>query len=79
MTPTIGRIVIYTNLGSADGKFPPEPHPAIITRVDADAVPATPAVVSLCVFYATGLFFMEGVHEGDPGERDAWAWPERAP
>ncbi len=78
MKPTIGRIVTYTSLGSADGKYPPEPHPALITRVDAPEGPATPACVSLAIFYTTGLFFMDGVHEGEPGERGTWSWPVRS-
>mgnify|MGYP001586074392 FL=1 len=31
MRPTVGRIVMYTNLGDADGKYPPEQQAAIIT------------------------------------------------
>lgn len=33
MKPTLGRIVLYTSLGDADGKYPAEAHPAIITKV----------------------------------------------
>ena len=33
MKPTVGRIVHYTNLGDADGKYPPEQQAAIITKV----------------------------------------------
>ena len=29
MIPTVGRIVHYTNLGDADGKYPPEQQAAI--------------------------------------------------
>lgn len=31
--PSIGRIVQYTNLGDADGKYPPEIQAALITGV----------------------------------------------
>lgn len=34
MKPTVGRIVHYTNLGDADGKYPPEQQAAIITNPD---------------------------------------------
>ena len=33
MKPSIGRIVIYNNPGSADGKYPPTQSPAIIQHV----------------------------------------------
>lgn len=31
--PSIGRIVLYTNLGDKDGKYPPEVQAAIVTGV----------------------------------------------
>jgi len=33
MKPSVGRIVHYTNLGDADGRYPPEQQAAIITKV----------------------------------------------
>ncbi len=78
MTPTIGRIVHYTNLGDRDGKYPPEIQAAIITRVD-DNIDER---VSLHIFYPTGDFYMERVEKTDarPGTelaRGRWNWPER--
>ncbi len=38
--PTVGRIVHYTNLGDADGKYPPEQQAAIVTKSKVfEAVP----------------------------------------
>jgi hypothetical protein len=31
MSPSVGRIVHYTNLGDKDGKYPPEQQAAMIT------------------------------------------------
>ena len=33
MKPSVGRIVHYTNLGDADGRYPPEQQAAVITKV----------------------------------------------
>ena len=33
MKPSVGRIVLYTNLGDRDGRYPPEAQAAIITKV----------------------------------------------
>lgn len=33
MQPVVGRVVHYTNLGDADGKYPPQVQAAIITAV----------------------------------------------
>ena len=76
-TPTIGRIVHYTNLGDRDGKYPPEPQAAIITRVHSETR------VALHIFYPTGQFDMPDVElssapAGDEGSRGKWAWPARA-
>ncbi len=74
MIPTIGRIAHYTNLGDADGKFPPEIQAAIITGVNADGT------VALHILYRTGQF--ESVQRtdepaGTPAARGKWAWPAR--
>ncbi len=77
MKPTIGRIVHYTNLGDADGKYPPEAQAAIITgvknrhspaerqasnhRLDNDLCTETCFAVDLHIFYRTGDFFMMDV------------------
>jgi len=79
MTPTVGRIVHYTNLGDKDGKYPPEIQAAIVTKVHAGAAPFA---CSLAVLYPTGLFFLQCVEQTDavPGSNEArgfWNWPER--
>lgn len=51
-TPTIGRIVHYTNLGDRDGKYPPTVQAAIITGVND----VETGNVSIHVFYKTGQF-----------------------
>lgn len=80
MKPTIGRIVHYTNLGDADGRYPPEAHPAIITKVDKQEADndGTPPV-SLLIFYETGLFQMQHVpFSEEPMVRGHWNWPPLA-
>ena len=73
MKPTIGRIVIYTNLGDKDGKYPSEQQAAIITRVrHADS-----GVVALNVFYPTGQFNIDDVPFSETYERGYWSWPVR--
>lgn len=78
MTPTVGRIVHYTNLGDRDGKFPPEIQAAIVTGINPHGS------VSLCVLYRTGFFFMDvvdhaedGVEAGTEEARGYWQWPRR--
>ena len=92
MKPTVGRIVIYTNLGDKDGKFPPESQAAIITAVkppralhagQLDHVEETQVDVMLAVFYQTGLFFMvdpvafTSELPGTDAARGKWGWPPR--
>ena len=77
MTPTIGRIVHYTNLGDRDGKFPPQVQAAIITGVSDDADIFD---VSLHVFYRTGQFDISSVAftdepAGSEEARGMWSWP----
>lgn len=87
MTPTVGRIVHYTNLGDRDGKYPPEVQAALITKVLA---PPDVLVedkesnygVSLHIFYPTGQFDMAIVPftseaAGSDGARGKWTWPSR--
>ena len=78
--PMIGRIVHYTNLGDADGKYPPEAHPAIITGVHETNEPGTSGpLVDLHIFYRTGQFDMEKVpFSPEPMERGHWNWPPRS-
>lgn len=84
MKPTIGRIVHYTNLGDADGKYPPEQHPAIITKVkcwheaDLTNIPEeSKYAVSLRIFYETGEFSMIDVPFSPEYEPGHWTWPPR--
>ncbi|MBU6430542.1 MAG: hypothetical protein KGR26_16105 [Cyanobacteria bacterium REEB65] len=71
--PTIGRIVHYWSLGDSEGKYPSEPHPAIITGVNPDGT------VALHVFYKTGGFDMPSVVElqGEGALKGKWCWPPR--
>jgi len=85
MIPTVGRIVHYTNLGDADGKYPPETQAAIITKAvfpeHQIPFPTDPKEgeykVSLCIFYTTGFFFMDNVPYSVNNRRGHWTWPPR--
>jgi len=71
--PSLGRIVLYTNLGDAAGKYPPEQQPAIITRVrDAEK-----GIVCLHIFYPTGQFDRDDVPFSETFEKGCWSWPPR--
>lgn len=85
MKPTVGRIVHYTNLGDADGKYSPEQQAAIITKVLYTPV-ARPAglkqeenlySVSLHIFYPTGQFDMQDVPFSEEYQRGHWTWPPK--
>lgn len=67
MRPTIGRVVMYTNLGDAQGKYPPEQQMADITKVrvkpglereDPQLYTEGDFMVSLKVTYETGEFYL---------------------
>lgn len=78
MSPTIGRIVHYTNLGDRDGKYPPTVQAAIITGVNEDGT------VALHVFYKTGQFDLQACKyteaaAGSEAARGFWTWPARTP
>jgi hypothetical protein len=71
--PTIGEFVHYTNLGDADGKFPPEIQAALVTGHNLDGT------LSLHVFYRTGQFDMPSVEytaygAGTRFARGKWTW-----
>lgn len=70
---SVGRIVHYTNLGDADGKYPPETQPALVVRVNEDGT------AGLWVFYPAGTFYMPSVQGEDvtapSPQRGRWAWP----
>lgn len=78
--PTVGRTVLYTNLGDADGKFPPEQQAAIVTKVvrPRDALQESDCRVSLAILYPTGMFWMQDVPFAEAFERGHWSWPPRA-
>lgn len=86
MIPTVGRIVLYTNLGDADGKYPPEQQAAIITGVklinqfyDGQRLPdyeENKYTVSLHIFYKTGQFDMEAPFYPEY-KRGHWTWPPK--
>ncbi len=69
---TVGRIVYYTNLGDADGRYPPTQQAAIVTKVH-DLIP----VVSLAILYPTGLFFVQDVEFSVEYKRGHWSWPKQ--
>jgi hypothetical protein len=88
MTPTVGRIVHYTNLGDKEGKYPPEIQAALVTKVvTRNAVQLTSPteadyIVSLRIFYEMGDFAMIDVPfttepAGTDEARGHWAWPAR--
>lgn len=70
MKPSIGRIVVYHHLGSADGLHKPKDSPALIQKVNEDGT------VEMVVFSVYGgLFFNHNVAEGTGPSQ--WSWPER--
>lgn len=87
MKPTVGRIVHYTNLGDADGRYPPEQQAAIVTRVrdQLDLVGESLSddellyVVDLHIFYPTGDFWMTAVPFSREYKRGHWSWPTAVP
>lgn len=90
LTPTVGRIVHYVNLGDKDGKYPPQVQAAVITGVykrDPDGVVSRAndgigqsdiTEVDLKVFYKTELFDCEKVPLRQNSEqRGCWDWPPK--
>ncbi len=69
--PSIGRMVHYQSLGSADGTFLPEPRAAIVTAVGGDGM------VSLAVMNPNGLYFNTAVPFSESPEPGHWSWPPR--
>lgn len=86
MKPTVGRIVHYTNLGDADGRYPPEQQAALVTKVAPldtrprgswDEADEHGYLVSLVIFYPTGCFWMKDVPFSPDYQRGHWTWPPR--
>lgn len=78
--PSVGRIVHYRALGSADGRFPVgECRAAVITAViekDDNGKPLE-NVVSLCILNPTGMYFNDVVFFSKEETGGTWHWPER--
>ncbi len=88
MIPTVGRIVHYTNLGDAEGKYPAEQQAAIVTKVvqygtelpdGGGWIPGDERgySVSLHIFYETGDFHMKAVPFSQEYRRGHWSWPPK--
>jgi len=86
MTPTLGRIVHYTNLGDAEGKYPPEQQAALITGIKLhnefyEGQPPPDSEenkyrVTLHIFYKAGQFDMEAPFSAEY-KRGHWTWPPK--
>ena len=76
--PTVGRVVHYQSYGTPNGEYKSEPRAAIITKVNIEQDEfgdGYVASVDLCVLNPTGMFFNQGVEQGNnPGQ---WNWPPR--
>jgi hypothetical protein len=69
--PTLGRVVLYVNLGDAEGRFKPEPHPAQVVGLNDDGT------VALHILYRTGTFNMDAVPFSPTPKPGHWHWPPR--
>lgn len=72
----VGDIVLYTNLGDADGRYPPEQIAAIVTKVRASDPKGMN--LSLAILYPTGLFFMDNVPFSQAHKRGHWSYKRHA-
>lgn len=70
---TIGRVVHYRSLGSADGAYPSLCRAAIITDCDDPELPPHDHTVSVAVFNPGGMFFNSTQYDSHlaPG---TWHW-----
>lgn len=73
IAPTVGRMVYYKSLGSADGQYPPKDRAAVITDVAQSEEPGEVSYeVRLCVLNPEGMFFTAWLKQGQaPGQ---WDW-----
>lgn len=73
----LGRQVVYTSRGSADGVFEPVERTATITAVPEYTSEQLNdgSVVSLVVFNPTGLFFQLEVPYSPLPVPGHWSWP----
>ena len=72
--PSVGRIVHYEALGSADGKFPVgECRAAVVTAVNEDGS------IAVCILNPTGMYFNQSVKINPLAEKQGgfWHWAER--
>jgi hypothetical protein len=63
----MGRIVVYNNPGSLDGKYPPTKSPALIVKVNQDGT------ILAHVFTDRGSFIQPALQQGDGPSQ--WNWP----
>lgn len=77
--PSIGRVVHYVSLGSADGRYPAVCRAAVVTQVFGGPPNEPPQFVHLCVINPEGFFFPHNVPYSDAKEPGSWHWPERVP
>lgn len=61
-----GSMVLYVAEFDADTSYSPNIGPAIVTKVNADGT------LDLVVFVLNGMFYKEGVKQGEPTERMTW-------
>lgn len=76
--PSVGRVVVYTNWGDKDGKYPPSQIAAIVTEVRGDDR------VCIVEFFRGGIFFQDDVEytdapAGTEEARGKWTWPAYVP
>lgn len=68
LKPTIGVLVHYTSLGSANGEYGKECRAAIVTEVSPESNAKGGNIVGLCVLNPTGQFFNRAVDYHDGAE-----------
>ena len=71
---SVGRIVHYEALGSADGRFPVgECRAAVVTAINEDGS------LAMCILNPTGMYFNQSVNQNamEKKQGGVWHWPER--
>jgi hypothetical protein len=72
--PEVGDVVLYTNLGDKDGKFPPTIQAALVTGTYSDPDVVGSMIADLHIFYRTGQFDMVAVKFSETPARGRWHW-----